>query len=830
MFQRIKIWMMSRPWFWTSRNRVSRFKFRFDAGVYKRMESFVRAKSNLTVLRTLFWLGFKSLTFVAISLCILWIFEYISAEKFDLIEKIDNDDREYYLEQLRLYAQILSAVFSIYFATIGIILSAGYQKLRKDIIYLLTSEQVGSLYSSVLVFSASFCVAATALPMFGFQPGYLIYSTATLLTLATSLTLFPLGQRLFNFFDLNLLVRGEILPNLAKHIEAATSSKISVSLANHHSAQARRLFEQMTYIDDRIKLDISAFEEGILALTDDYTGLLTYYLASKHKIDQSSYWFPRRQSHRQWFYAGDTVTTMALRTSSQITPEEKIDLNWLEREIVNRLNSHVEIAMKAQKYELALKLLGRLSSRISTYSYGFEFEIGMGEIAGLRSVIETGLSKQFDTASDADKKTLISLFDTWAALGGNLCLETLRRMLTFEKELAEFFEDDNWTASSMRKLPTFLQVETAFIIRRIEFELAVEGRRLSHPKYLRQLVVQRLLKTYEKILPITSNFHQKQVTDLAKGLIKAGLPEAATQILLANLHSYWKIPRWLEEISSLLGRYKSYKHYKEDQYIFSEIDFTEIINSFSSSKEEVIDLLISPEIISHILSYEHDDELPDQFGHVYFALAEECIGALQENRIERFEKISPKFIAVAMFASNYKLVKPDPTISTEYRLHLISTVFQDLASIVGFSILYGEYYGKPELSQTVIRSFFEWVEKAQDKKQYLIRMLRLSDSSSFSRGASPRNIIRLEWRMAFERLCRKDGYGDRMSYRQDKRHASAIVNEFISSHSDASDLFFAMEVLPLIGEVDFKIDYKISGWSKKLAKNKPVDEINDEVP
>jgi len=152
---------------------------------------------------------------------------------------LSADDRAFNIEQLRLYAQILTAIFSIYFATIGIILSAGYTKLRRDIIYMLTNEQVGSVYARVLVLAAMFCLAATTLPMFGFQPGFFVYVVGTVLTLISAMALFPLGQRLFNFFDLNLLVRSEILPDIARHIEGAARRKKSRSLENHHSRSAR---------------------------------------------------------------------------------------------------------------------------------------------------------------------------------------------------------------------------------------------------------------------------------------------------------------------------------------------------------------------------------------------------------------------------------------------------------------------------------------------------------------------------------------------------------------------------------------------------------------
>ena len=139
---------------------------------------------------------------------------------------------------------------------------------------MLTNEQVGSVYSRVLVFAAIFCLVATALPLFGFEPGLFVYAVGTILTLLSSLALFPLGQRLFNFFDLNLLVRSEILPSIARHIEGAANPQNSISLANHHSRAARQAFEQLSYIDNRIKADKERLEDKLPALSDEYSTLL----------------------------------------------------------------------------------------------------------------------------------------------------------------------------------------------------------------------------------------------------------------------------------------------------------------------------------------------------------------------------------------------------------------------------------------------------------------------------------------------------------------------------------------------------------------------------
>ncbi|MCV5403672.1 hypothetical protein OFM88_29395, partial [Escherichia coli] len=86
--------------------------------------------------------------------------------------------------------------------------------------------------------------------------------------------------------------------------------------------------------------------------------------------------------------------------------------------------------------------------------------------------------------------------------------------------------------------PAFLQVELAFIVERIEFEKEIEGQRLSKPKYVQQLAVQKLLQQYSKILPEVCDFHVNMVPDFVNSLINMKMPEAATQVVLASLHNH----------------------------------------------------------------------------------------------------------------------------------------------------------------------------------------------------------------------------------------------------------------------------------------------------
>ncbi|MCV4606612.1 hypothetical protein OFB74_27190, partial [Escherichia coli] len=159
---------------------------------------------------------------------------------------------------------------------------------------------------------------------------------------------------------------------------------------------------------------------------------------------------------------------------------------------------------------------------------------------------------------------------------------------------------------------------------------------------------------------------------------------------------------------------------------------------------------------------EQDDELPDHFGQIYFELAEECIHALEQNDENKLSKVFPMFMVLSLLASDTKFVDPKLDINNEFRLHLLSSAINDLMSVLGFAILYSAYFDNAKLSKTVLDRFKSWLESVPNKQQYLKRMMILSNPRNFSLCASPRDMIRLNWKMEFERRARHDGFSDQM--------------------------------------------------------------------
>ena len=265
-----------------------------------------------------------------------------------------------------------------------------------------------------------------------------------------------------------------------------------------------------------------------------------------------------------------------------------------------------------------------------------------------------------------------------------------------------------------------------------------------------------------------------------------------------------------------MERYKGYTHYSEKQYSLPEIDVAKMSVQLDSARDDAIAKLGSESMVQHIFDAKQNDELPDHFGQIYFELAEACVSALEKNDESKLDKVLPMFFALAFLAADSKFTDQSLDINEEYRFHLISSVINDLACVLGFAILYGAYFDNEKLPASALDRFDSWIQLVPDKQQYLKRMVLLSNPYSFSMSASPRGLIRMNWRMSFEQRARSDGYGDRTGMTQGELHPTNIVRQFLDSHSDASHLFFAKQVIPQLDSIDFEIDYQIDSLARDL--------------
>ena len=97
-------------------------------------------------------------------------------------------------------------------------------------------------------------------------------------------------------------------------------------------------------------------------------------------------------------------------------------------------------------------------------------------------------------------------------------------------------------------------------------------------------------------------------------------------------------------------------------------------------------------------------------------------------------------------------------------------------------------------------------------------MVLLSDPLNFSRSASPRGLIRTNWQLSFERRARRDGFGGRVGMNEGEPHPNKVVHDFLASHSDASHLFFAIQIIPRLEASDITIDHRIQSLVRRLGQ------------
>ena len=140
-----------------------------------------------------------------------------------------------------------------------------------------------------------------------------------------------------------------------------------------------------------------------------------------------------------------------------------------------------------------------------------------------------------------------------------------------------------------------------------------------------------------------------------------------------------------------------------------------------------------------------------------------------------------------------------------------SQVINDLAAILGLSILYNKYYGNPKLSKPALKEFDSWVDDLPDKEDFLEKMILSSNELPEENEQN--------WMDRFRNRAKRDGVVNDLS-EANIRHLSGIVRAMAGSNYSASHLFFVEHILPKIPDFDSKkansriywLDIRLNGY------------------
>jgi len=691
--------------------------------------------------------------------------------------------------QLNFFAtllQVSGGFLALYFTALSVVISAAYVRTPGQIRYLVTQEQVGSLYFRTLAqFVGVLTIMLLALTL-NIHIGILNTFFASILCLFGAFGFVVLGIRILHYFDPIALA-----PHISRLISRAVHTVTPAgfqwrdpSFQRHHQQHAQNLLSVFADLVTIAAQKENLTTKGLLELGKALLVLTNAYAVEKRKIPTSSLWFRKRHRHKNWLLSSYHEVGIALETSTIPQPENEPDLLWFETEIA-------EILRRICK-ELADRgdtdAMGSLASRLIDTMMTLGSLMAVEEFVKILDAVGPYFSKQVGSKiSDLGLSNSPELHESLVLIEGYSCsfinaaLGLSRGVATLSVEnFGKQFASVNWlSAGDLYKrtsVPRKMLEEFEWVRERLDFEFRSEGRILTpdwfckEPPargYVRFLMdsAQLLVKKFEYIFGLEA----QRLTAEKKYVLLA-------QLVQRGLECSDKLCRTLRELQSACEQFCKLNRSKEWEW--PTLDWAVVEKGVITVRELLIGSLAKA---APFLAIVDGENLPDYFGQAYSVVADECLTAIIRGNENRFSTLFPSLFATSLLAFDKLREK---FLSDSRNIRLAAGPFLDLLALSGYAAIFSALDNK-SFDAVATKSWDAYFTKIADPKHAtdIITLMCLIVEPD-SRWSS-RDYLRMGWKRAVEGvLLERNIMSDRMgdyfgnAGRRVSRHSSPLVRAF----------------------------------------------------
>jgi hypothetical protein len=398
--------------------------------------------------------------------------------------------------------------------------------------------------------------------------------------------------------------------------------------------------------------------------------------------------------------------------------------------------------------------MDHLNTIISKLGREWDVEYGCTELIVLKNdVINIApliIDKGNLIESHQSLREKIGVVDYLGLLPINLFLEFQKNVVSIQiDKLSDQLEHLRWgeiRSIYTLNLPFLVLDRLEFVQERLAFEIEAEGRIVSAPWYIKQLIFQAIATLLQDQMQSLLNHAQNIYNTVDYFTSKQNYLYAAA-LSIRGLEFYSKI-------SHLLGQIVKQWETLSIAYVEKSIPWP--ANRWIAIKESFLvaerTLMIKyAKLIPFLSQIEKRDEMPDYFGRAVHVVGEHCFNALQDNKIDDFKELFP-FYFMGSLSEHDILRKTTQDWQVEQKLLALSGPIIDLCHLSGYALLFAEFHHNQQLWIESKTFWDKYLEQSGKEKLEILAALIAYESSLF--GITDRGLLRTHWEMAIKNLIR----------------------------------------------------------------------------
>jgi hypothetical protein len=768
--------------FWQLRQLLKRFRFEV-LRFYFRIRRWAQERTRDSGLLVRFLRAvIGQLLFASLIAGLIWLTEVLIG-KLGGFASWKAPEVSAYASFMETVAQIGGVFIALYYTALVSVAATVFAKAPSQIRNLYVGERTGSLYMRYVAYATFLPLALVALTFTGVPPFHLGVPSVVVLAAIAVFIFVHLGQQAFNFFDPTVLAAGA-LDQFLKAVDELRPGGfrwLETAFQDNSRLVATESLEAVAALYDICFNSPHLAGRPLSKLVNQTLWTLSRYQTQKSGIPPKSYWFERTFTHPSWYLLPDYSLEIPQRTGTAAQPEVGFDYWWVEKRVEPLLLQYLQRSLRPRADNSATDFLGVAANYLSAMVSQFQLSHAVDFLEKIGNEIAESVTVTADGPDSQNDLRLAALGEYYGTLATGLLLGFARSTESLKSEkVCPALADIDWSSEKAiytSGLPGFLTPRLEWLKERAQFELAVEGRRLTTAWYQEELVNQSIAERLKEDLPLlfgilrrTSVLPQDFVPNDHQVFFIAGLLRARWEFLR-------KLPYHLAAISGNIEAAKRPKILSDLPWL--KINLEEYEPTIRSAESDLVIEMATT--IARMVGKTRPENLPDYRGQFLHNLAEASLAALSKNDAVLLKQIFPIFFVGSM--SEFDALRPQPSSDPSYatRIQAAMAPILDLMEISGQALTFAELHGNEELWNTAKRIWDKYIESMPNSLTQLSIILNYGNAT-FS--LSPHGMVRFSWSQALsQRLAGIPGAADGLFTFSNARHVdhgSALIRYLAS--------------------------------------------------
>ena len=659
------------------------------------------------------------------------------------------------------YGTLLEVVIAVggvfiglYYAAISTIGGAIYARLPNGIRDLLAKEQVGNVYMRLLAFFTSFGVCLLAFHTVGFEP--IILAIPLLIAGAGVMIIgfVRLGARAFYFFDPTILSHRlfKQLFQYHRQVQAGGYRWLDPSFQNYARQSAQNTIDTLTAVSDIAAEEPYLNGRPFADLCKNLLVFLCDYEKIKKSIPTDSLWYRQKYVHSDWYRTSDTKTSLAYETATGLQPETVSDLRWIESAILPIVRRCLEINMEEKRYPIVIELLNRLDLYVRLLAADHQIEYAFNLISDIFSWCEKFIFTEKDNLVKEEPLEHMQICAQLAIMPINVLLAYTRSLEGYgQNTIHQRIRSINWKSEKSiyrAKFAVHILPRLEWMHARLAFEKRIEGKIISAPWYLQELITQQETENFCSVMICLC----EKTCELYKHWMKVATSTKHPWLKALIISTEWEY--WNKFKYNMNTLNQLWNNLNSDQRIeglpWPSLDFDELIAKSREREKELLKLMSEENLLLSLIS--RPESYPDFAGQFLHTVGEALLVAMCDNDCEMVETLFGRYIGGSLLQFD-KLRSEE--LGTDWQdlnnLKIAAAPLLDLMDISGYAYLLSDYHETPRLKEPIVKAWDKYLSEEQEDQrlQFLAAATSLSESGF---EIEHRSINRTRWKQMIQRL------------------------------------------------------------------------------